>query len=213
VTDLVFAVGGVRVEPHAATPTLLFGLRIEERSGLPIDALALRCQIRIEPQRRRYDAAEAASLLELFGEPARWGDTVKPFLWTHVTTLVRAFTGSVELDLAVPCTYDFDVAAAKYLHALADGDISLLFLFSGTIFARGPAGLSVGQVPWDREARCALPVRTWREMMDRYFPHGGWLRLQRETIDALLRFKAREALATFDDVVAALLAHVEGRAA
>jgi hypothetical protein len=50
-----------------------------------------------------------------------------------------------------------------------------------------------------------MPVKAWREVMDLYFPGGGWLRLHRDTLDALLKFKARWALATWDQVIEVLL--------
>jgi hypothetical protein len=50
-----------------------------------------------------------------------------------------------------------------------------------------------------------VPVQVWRDVMDRYFPGGGWLRVRRETIDALQRFKAARALPTWDDAIAQLL--------
>jgi Family of unknown function (DUF6084) len=203
--QLSFKVVGGRVEPYAAVPTLLFSLAIEQRGGEPVESIGLRCQIRIEPQKRRYTRVEEERLLELFGETPRWGDTLKPFLWTHVSTVVPGFSGSTVVDLPVACSYDLEVAAAKYFHALADGEIPTLFLFSGTVFVRGPAGLRVHQVPWDKEAPYRLPVRVWRELMDAYFPQSGWLRLHRDTLDGLSRVKARRALATWDDVVTALL--------
>ncbi len=212
-SELAFAILGARPEPYAAVPTMVFRLRVDASGGETIHTLALRCQIRIEPQRRRYAADEEASLEELFGTAARWGDTLKPFLWTHVSTMAPGFTGKGEVDLAVPCTYDFEVAAAKYLHSLEDGEIPLVFLFSGTVFAKGEEGLRVTQVPWDREARYRLPVATWRELMDRYYPNAGWLRLRRDTLDALLSLKARRALATFDEVIDALLAEAGEHAA
>ena len=212
-SELTFAILGVRVEPYAATPTLVFRLRVEALGGETVHTLALRCQIRIEPQRRRYAADEGAALEELFGGTERWGDTLKPFLWTHVSTMAPGFTGAGEFDLVVPCTYDFEVAAAKYLHALEGGEIPLLFLFSGTVFARGDEGMRVTQVPWDREARHRLPVATWRELMDRYYPNAGWLRLRRDTLDALLSLKARRAVTTFDEVIDALLAEAGEHAA
>jgi hypothetical protein len=212
-SELGLTILGVRVEPYAATPTLVFRLRVEATGGETIHTLALRCQIRIEPQRRRYAADEEAALEELFGRTERWGDTLKPFLWTHVSTMAPGFTGAGEVDLVVPCTYDFEVAAAKYLHALEGGEIPLLFLFSGTVFARGEEGLRVTQIPWDREARHRLPVATWRELMDRYYPNAGWLRLRRDTIDALLSLKARRAVTTFDEIIDALLAEAGEHAA
>jgi hypothetical protein len=201
--DLAFRVTGARAEPFAAAPTLVFGLAVSARQ--PIESIALRCQLRIEPQRRRYTAAEEERLIELFGESPRWGDTLKPFLWTHVATVVPAFRGETVVELPVPCSYDLEVAAAKYFHALDDDAIPTLFLFSGTVFVAGAAGLRVLPVAWHHEAPFRLPVAVWRRLMDDYFPQGGWLRLRRDTIDALGRFKARRALALWDDVMTTLL--------
>src|SRR6202035_584559 len=124
---------GSRAEPHAAVPTIMLRLRAEEADGFTIHALALRCQIRIEPQRRRYSASEQERLYELFGETPQWGDSLRPFLWTHVSTTLGRFDGATEFELPVECTYDFDVAGSKYLHGLADGEIPLVLLFSGTV--------------------------------------------------------------------------------
>jgi hypothetical protein len=205
VIELGFRITGARAEPFAATPTLMFGLSVTERAGATIESIALRCQIRIEPQRRRYSAAEEAHLVELFGETPRWGDTLKPFLWTHASTMVPGFRGEAAVDLPVPCTYDLEVAAAKYFHALEGDAIPTLFLFSGTVFLRGDGGLRVQPVPWNQEAAFRLPGATWRGLMDNYFPSSGWLRLHKDSLDALIRFKGERALATWDDVVKALL--------
>lgn len=207
---LSFQVAGARVEPYAAVPTLLFGLRVEARGGETVESIALRCQIRIEPHRRRYDKAEEDRLVELFGEAPRWGDTLKPFLWTHVSTIVSGFTGAIDVDLPVPCSYDLEVAAAKYFHALEEGEIPLLLLFSGTVFVRGESGLYVEPVPWAAETAYRLPVRVWRDLMDAYYPGSGWLRLRRETIDELQRIKARRAITTWDELVATLVREAEG---
>jgi hypothetical protein len=205
VIDLGFAVLEARAEPYAAVPTLMFRLRITEGTDERIHAIALRCQIQIEPRQRHYGAAEEERLFELFGAPPRWGETLRTLLWTHATLMVQGFTGSREVELPVPCTYDFEVTAAKYFHALDDGEIPLLLLFSGTVFTRGQTGFSVEPVPWEKEAPFRLPVRVWRELMDQYFPGGAWIRLRRESFDALHRFKGQRALATWDDAVEALL--------
>lgn len=201
---LAFRVEGARVDRHCAVPTLMFDLDLEA-PGDPVESLLLRCQIRIEPHKRRYTVDEERRLLELFGETPRWGDTLKPFLWTHVSAVVPGFSGRTSFELAVPCTYDLEVAAAKYMHSLDGGEIPTIFLFSGTVFRRAAAGMRVEQVPWDKEARLRLPVRVWRELMDAYFPGSGWMRLRKETLDALMLVKARRALATWDDVVVAIL--------
>ncbi len=203
-TDLVFDCVDAQPDRYAAVPTLQLKLRISETTGAQVHAIALRCQIRIEPQRRRYSPEEADGLLELFGEPPRWGDTLKPMQFATVSLMVPSFTGSTEIDLPVPCTYDFEVAASKYLHALGDGEVPLLLLFSGTVFTKGLSGFSVGQVPWHKEATYRLPVSVWREIMDRFFPGAGWIRVRRDTLDALQRFKAVRALTTWDDALEAL---------
>jgi hypothetical protein len=205
VTQLAFEVVDVRPQEHAASPQLLFRLRINETSGAVVHALALRCQLRIEPQRRPYDAAEQEGLTDLFGTSDRYGTTLKPFLWTHATAMVQGFETSTEVDLPVACTYDFDVAGSKYLHALRGGDVPLLLLFSGTVFTRGTTGFAVEQLSWSLEARCRLPVTVWRDLMDRYFPGGGWIRLDRETIDALVRYKSSRGLTSWDSAVSELL--------
>jgi len=203
--ELVFDCVGVSADRYAVGPTLVFRLRIAETTGATISAIALRCQIRIEPTRRRYSATEEDALEDLFGHRSRWGDTLKPLQLTFVTQMVPGFTGSTEIDLSVPCSYDLEVAAGKYFAGLEGGNIPLLLLFSGTVFSKGETGFSVAQVPWDKEERCPLPVTTWREMMDMYFPGSGWLRLDSETLDALGRFKASRALLSFDDAVQRLL--------
>ena len=203
--NLSFGIVGARIEPYAAVPTLVFRLNIAENSAQQIHAMALRCQIHIEPRRRHYSPDEQNGLLELFGESHRWGATLRTLLWTHVSLMVPGFQNRVEIDVPVVCTYDFEVVAAKYLEALAQGQVPLRFLFSGTIFIRAPSGFSVAQVPWENEAEFLLPVQLWRELMDRYFPGSAWIRLRRESFDALYRFKGRQALPTWDDAVEALL--------
>lgn len=206
-SELAFEIAGARPERYAAVPTLAFGLRISETSGAEIHSILLRCQIRIEPHRRRYSHEEEDRLAEQFGAVPRWSDTLKPFLWTHVSTIVPAFTGTSEFPLQVPCTYDFEVTAAKYFHALDQGEIPLLLLFSGTVFARGDNGLKVSQVPWSKEVAYRLPLSVWRELADLYFPNSGWLRLQHEALNHLMKFKARHHLLSWDEVIEVLLKH------
>ena len=143
--------------------------------------------------------------MELFGERSRWGDSVRPFLWTHVSTMVTGFTGSTEVDLPVTCTYDFEVAGTKYLHTLRGGEIPLLLLFSGTCFTKGSAGFVAEPVAWDQEASFGLPLSVWREVMDLYFPNSGWIRVDCDTLDALQRFKVGRALPTWEQAFEQLL--------
>lgn len=207
---LTFEVVDSYAEPYAAQPTIVLRLGITTPDDQPVHALSLACQIRIEPQRRTYSPVEEERLYELFGQTPQWGDSLRPFLWTHVAAMVTGFRGSTEIDLTVACSYDMEVAGVRYLHALAGGELPLVLLFSGTAF--GPntgggvgGGFSARPVSWSDEASYQMPVQVWRDMMDQYFPNSGWLRLTRETFDDLARFKGGLGLATWDQAVERLL--------
>ncbi len=204
-SDLRFSVLGARVEPYAVVPTLMLRVRIREASGAKIHAIGLKVQIQIESQRRHYNAEEEARLFELFGEPARWGDTLRTILWTHVGTMVSAFEGATEIDLPLQASYDFDVAAAKYFHALDQGDIPLLLQFSGSVFAQVDNGIAFSQVAWNQESSFPLPVKLWRDLMNAYYPDSAWLRLRRDVFDELHEFKGREVLTTWEETITVLL--------
>jgi hypothetical protein len=203
--ELRFECLGAVAQRFAAAPTLAFALRISETTGATVHAVALRCQLRIEPRRRRYAPTEAERLHDLFGDVSRWGDTLEPMQFTTVSTMVPGFTGTTDFDLPVPCTYDLEVAAGRYFDALDDGEVPLLLLFSGTVFAKRGNGFEVTQVPWSTESPYRLPVPVWREMVDTYFPDRAWITLSRATLDELARFKTRRALPTWDTTVSALL--------
>jgi Family of unknown function (DUF6084) len=204
---LTFACTEASAPRYAATPTLSFKLTITESTGVPVHAIALRCQIRIEPHRRRYSAAEARRLSDLFGDTSRWAETVKPIQLAMVSTMVPGFTSLTEVDLQVPCTYDLEVASARYFQALDDGTIPLLLLFSGTVFLAQGDGFSVELIPWSSEATYRMPVSVWSDVVDEHFPGSAWLRCSRDTLDALSAFKATRALPTWDATLRALLAH------
>jgi hypothetical protein len=211
--DLSFAIDGVEPQRFAAEPTLLFKLRIAERAGAesqPVHSIVLHCQVRIEPARRRYADAERDRLLDLFGTPERWGQTLRPFPWTHVSMAVPPFTGDTTIDLPVPCSYDFSLAATKYFDALLGGEIPLSFLFSGTVFFEAEqGGVHVSRIPWNKDVDYRLPAQTWRRLMDAYYPNTAWLRLPKEVVESLARFKSREGLPTIERALERLLASRE----
>ncbi len=202
--DLSIEVIGVRSEPYAAIPTITWSLRFAEATGVRVHTIALHTQVRIEPQRRHYDNLERDRLLDMFGEAPQWSETLRPFVWTHVDTMVSGFDGEDIVEMPMVCTYDFEVAGAKYLHSLDGGEVPLVFLFSGTVFTKGEAGFAAELVPWHLEGHYRLPVAVWRETMERYFPGGGWLRLDRATIDRLQRYRTEQAAPTWDQAVDAL---------
>jgi Family of unknown function (DUF6084) len=206
VPDLDFGIEGAEVLEFAAAPSLLFKLRIDNLEEEPIRSVALNTQIRIAATQRHYETAEQERLLELFGEPHRWGNTLRSLLWTHTVLQVPQFAGSTVIDMPVPCTYDLEVVAAKYFYALEDGEVPLEFLFSGTVYYAGEGGrLQIGRISWEKEAEFRLPVRVWKEMMERYFPNSAWIRLHKDAFDQLYDYKVRMGLPTWEAAVEALL--------
>jgi len=205
--DLNFEVVGAEVPPFAAVPTLVFKLSVENSNAQErIYSVALRCQIQLAVTRRHYSPNEQARLLEVFGEPKRWGETLRSLLWTTVSTVVPQFSGSATVDLPVPCTYDFEVVSTKYFDALEDADIPLTFLFSGTIFYEGEEGyVQVGQISWSKDASYRLPVATWRAMIERYYPNSAWIRLHKDVFDRLYHYKAIHGLPTWEEVIERLV--------
>jgi hypothetical protein len=213
--DLDFRVEGVEPERFSAAPLLLFKLRASESvaagsAPTPIHAVVLRCQLRLEPAKRRYEPREQDRLADLFGTPERWGQTVRPMLWTHVNATVPSFTGATRVDLPVPCSADFNLAATKYFDALEGGDIPICFLFSGTIFYEADDGaLQVEQISWEKESSYRLPSATWRELMDMHYPNSAWLTLRRDVFERLASYRSRQGLTTWEHALERLLASAE----
>ncbi len=205
-SDLTFTILDVIAEPYSVTPRLTARIGITAADDEPIQAIALRCQIRIEPLRRPYSDEEAEGLIDLFGPRQRWVNTQRTFLWQLSTAMVQGFTGATEVSLPLECTYDFEVAASKYLHALRDGVIPLLFLFSGTVFVQGERGFSVRQVSWECEAQQDMPVTVWNDLVRIHYPNAGWVRLGHDTVAALAAYKSARGMLDFEDAVTTLLA-------
>jgi Family of unknown function (DUF6084) len=203
--EVTYAVVDVSPQPYSVTPVLTARVGVASVGDDPVHAIALRCQVRIDPLRRRYSDDEAAGLLDLFGPRERWSTTQRTFLWLHCSVMVPGFSGATQVELPLDCTYDFEVAAAKYMHALRDGTVPLQFLFSGTVFTQGERGFAVQQVPWDREDRYDMPVSVWRSLMDQHYPNTGWLRLRHDALDALASYKSERGLLGFDDAITSLL--------
>jgi hypothetical protein len=205
VGELSFEIVAATAEAYSVTPTINLELRIGDPDGGRVEAVALRAQVRIEPQRRRYTGEESARLFGFFGEPAQWGESLRPFQWTQVAATVGAFVGTAEVSLPIACTYDFEVTGASYLNSLEDGEIPLVVLFNGTIFTVVEDKMRALPIPWHLECRYRLPVALWRETMDRYFPDSAWLRLARPTLDSLTRYRDRQALTTWEATLERLL--------
>lgn len=210
--DLNFQVEGARVVPFAAVPTLAFKLQIQNAMAEEkIHTIVLRCQIQIEVARRRYAAQEQERLLDLFGPPDRWSQTLRTLLWTHAQVTVPTFArASAVVDLEVPCTFDFNVATTKYFSGLSDGEIPLQMLFSGTVFYSLPdRPLQVAPISWDEEARFKLPVKLWREMMGTYYPNTVWINLRRDIFERLYQYKMQHGIPTWEQALERVLSSEE----
>jgi len=198
--NLGFQVEGAEFVTHAATPLLAFKLRLTNADPQEtIHTVALRCQIQLEVTRRQYTPEDQERLLDLFGGPSRWGETLRNLLWTHANLIVPSFHGTTLVDLPVPCTFDFNVAATKYFDGLSDGEIPVCLQFSGTVFyATSESGLQVAPISWDKEARFKLPVRLWREVMEAYYPNSVWLCLHKDAFNRLYQYKVRHGIPTWE---------------
>jgi hypothetical protein len=209
IPELAFAVTDAAPVDHAAAPTLRFSLRVDSVDRRPIRSILLDTQIQIAARRRPYDAGEQERLFELFGPPAGWGSSLRTLLWTRTTLVIPPFAESTVVDVPLPCSYDLEVAASRYLDALGGGEVPLEFLFSGSVFYSGPGGaLQTARLSWSHEAGYRLPVRVWKDTLERYFRGTAWVRLRKDSFDRLAAYKARHALASWEDAIAALL---EGR--
>lgn len=208
-SNLNFKVASAAPVAFAAVPTLGFQLEVNNlvpQAGELIHSVSLRCQIQLEVTRRNYTPTEKESLADLFGAPGRWGQTLRPMLWTHVQTVVPSFRGGTTIELQTLCTFDFNVAATKYFYGLEEGDVPLCFLFSGTVFQAAENGaLQVAPIAWDREARFRLPVKVWRDMMEYYYPNTAWLCLERDVFDRIYQYKVQNGIPTWEQAIDRLL--------
>jgi Family of unknown function (DUF6084) len=205
--ELDFKLEGAEAVPYGASPLISFKLRVANSGNEEaIHTVVLRAQIQIEVTRRHYTREEQTKLLDLFGEPDRWGQTLRNLLWTNAIVIVPPFAKETIVDLQVPCTFDFNVAATKYFHGLADGDLPLNFLFSGTVFYPDQDDqLQVAPISWEKEAKFKLPLKTWKDLIDHYYPNSAWLYLRRDVFDRLYQYKVRHGITSWEQVIERVL--------
>jgi hypothetical protein len=202
-----FSVLGVSVGRDTVLPTLDFDVHLSESTGRRVYLVALRAQIMIEPARRRYRGASRERLVELFGPPERWATTTRNLVLHRADVIVDGFSGSTTFQLRLPCSLDLEVAAAKFFHAVDDGEVPLAFNFNGTVHYRDDQGrLQLALVPWSCSAAFGLPAELWHEAIAEHYPNARWIVIHEQTLRALLADKARRAAPTMDAAVAALLA-------
>lgn len=209
--DLNFNIETAEPLRFGASPHIVFKLRVSNDSHQTIHSVLFKSQVQLDVSRRHYSAEEQQGLSDLFGEPSRWGETLHSMLWANVSAMVPSFDESIIVDLQVPCTFDFNVAATKYLGAIVEGELPVSFYFSGTVFYAGESThLQVAPISWEKEASYRMPIRVWRQMMDSYYPNTAWLCLGREVFDRLYAFKVRHGIPTFDQALLEVMESREG---
>lgn len=211
--ELNFEVCGVEPANRGLMPLLMFRLRLTTAlSDEVIQAVVLHAQIQIESPQRAYNAAEREKLVDLFGTPERWGQTLRNRLWTHAEATAGGFVHSTELLLPAACSFDLNLAATKYFYALESGDVPLLFLFSGSIFYPTADGrLQVEPISWNKECAYRMPVKLWQQLMQHHFPDSAWLYLRRDVFERLCSYKRRNGFATWEQTVEQLLPETESQ--
>ncbi len=212
--DLNSASRGRSRSTSPPAPLLLFKVRVAETGcRAPIHTAVLRCQVRIEPARRRYAGrAKRRAWWTCSARRSAGARRMRPMLWTHAVAVVPPFTGSAAVDVPVPCSYDFNVAADQVFRRPGRGAKSRFASSSAApIFYEADDGaLQVGQIAWEKEATYRLPVAVWKDLMGRYYPNCAWLSLRKDVFDRLARYKSRQGLPTWEQALERLLAAAGG---
>jgi len=205
--DLDFKITGVEPAARGLVPLLHFKLQVTNcAADEPIHNVLLQAQIQFRSGHRSYSSLEKEKLLDIFGKPEQWGQTLRNQLWAHAHVTVRSFSDVTEAVLPVPCTYDLNILAAKYFYALEQGTVPLLFLFSGTVFYVGAdRRFQVQQISWEKECLYEMPGLLWQELMEFHYPRRAWIYLQRDLFDRLYSYKRRQGHGTFEQSISELL--------
>lgn len=201
--DLGFHVAGAKAVPFSAAPVIGIDLRVT--SDVPIQSVLLQVQVRIDVRRRAHGKDEMDRLRDLFGGPDTWNRAAQSLLWANVTLVVPTFERETSAELHVPCGWDFELAASKYLDALEGADVPLALLFSGSVFFDAGEGLQATRVPWSKQATATFPVSLWRQTLDHHRPNQRALSLRQDVYDKLDRFKRESGSMTFEHAIERLL--------
>ncbi len=147
--ELVFDCVGAAAERYAATPSFTLRLRITETSGETDrrDRAALPDPHRTAPPPLLRRGGRTAARPVRRHRPLG-GHRQTAAVLHAVRHGARVHRLPPTVDLPVPVTYDLEIASTKYFHALTDGVVPLLLLFSGTVFThrRRPAVGAAGAV-------------------------------------------------------------------
>jgi hypothetical protein len=207
VTELRFSVTGAAPAEAGVEPQIALILRVAcADPAHVVRALLLRCQVRIEAARRPYGDDEAARLEDLFGARPRWSETQRSLLWANLHVNVPGFTGATEVELRLPCGFDFALAHVKYLDAVRAGPLPLRLLFSGTIFSAQDEALAAAPIPWSAEVQHALPAELCQVVRDRSLGGCIPLAVRRDVFDRLYGYRRRHGLTNWESTLERLLA-------
>jgi hypothetical protein len=124
-----------------------------------------------------------------------------PFAWTDIPVMVPAFDGETEVDVNVPCTYDFDVTATRFFSEQDGGEIPLRFFFSGSIFRRAQQSFSVSMLSWQSECAYRMPLQVWRDAMKACYGDSVLIRIDRQTFERLIRDRIATGATSWDTVL------------
>jgi hypothetical protein len=210
--ELTFQITGVEPTTRGLAPLLGFNLKVANKpADQLIHAVLLSAQIQFQCPQRNYSAEEKEKLVELFGPPEMWGQSLRNRVWAQSHATICAFRGEAEAVLDVPCTFDLNITATKYIYALDEGDLPLLFLFSGSVFYESEGHLKVEPISWDKECLYQMRVGVWKDLMQHHYPNTSWLYLQRDVFDRLYAFKRQGAFLNWEQTIESLLDEAESR--
>ncbi len=136
----------------------------------------------------------------------QWTRSLGGVPWTEASVNVPRFAASATIDVPLPCTYDFDVASAKYLAALEDGEIPVDVLLTGTMFyARGRAGCRRRAFRGTASCPHASPCRRGARRSTRPSPTRRGCGSAARRSPRCRAYRSRNAFTTWDETFAALL--------
>ena len=211
--DVTFRVVRAEAASFSASPQIV--LHVEVRAGSPDDrvqSILLRSATRIEAGARTHSLEERARLEELFGDEGVWARSSRSLLWGQVAVVVPGFQGTTTIEVHLPCSYDLGAAAAKYLHGLTEGEVPITVQFSGTLFRETSEGLTVSQIPWDREAPFRVPLAVWQRVLDEHFPNSAVVSVRRDLFERVDRYRLEHGLLRWEEAVNRLLDIAEPQA-
>ena len=200
--DVDFTCDEVVADRYAAGPTVAFKMRATERSGTRVHAVALRCQVRVEPVRRSYSdargrprsstcsatialgpdhAGDAAGVRGPGAARLHRGDDVRPV----DAVQLRRRRGGPQVPrrrsrtARCPCSCSSAARSSRV------------------------TGEAVGvPVPWHKETPVRMPVSVWREAIDAHFPEPGLdAAPARTTFDDLADVPGKHGLLGWDDTL------------